>query len=54
MSVYNTDDEEQDVKKSPIEPYKPSLSSEVPVVVTIAPVDIEKSPFQTVTNNLSS
>ena len=52
MSVYNTDDEEQDVRKSPIEPYKPSLSSEVTVVVTSAAIDIKNKPFQYVTTSL--
>ena len=50
----NTDAEGKGVKKSPLETTKPSPSSAVSVVVTIAPVDIEEPPFQTVTHTLSS
>ena len=54
MSVHNTDNEEQVVTRAPIDKDKPSPSTVVPVFVTIAPVDIGKPPFQTVTADLSS
>ena len=53
MSADKTDDEERVVKKAPIETAKQSPSAAVPVVTTRAPVDIEKPPFQPVTNTLS-
>ena len=41
MSVDNTDDEENVVIEAPINTYKPSPSTAVYVVVTIAPIYIK-------------
>ena len=50
----NTDYDEQVVTKSPTYTAKTSPNSALPVVATIAPFEIEKSPFQYVNAALSS